>query len=169
MPEFYRWTHHIAVVAVMLVSSGCTLIWPEPPEPPPADRTVNLRIDAAQRVNTDKMGRSFPVKVCVFEIKKDDWLPPGLYRNAPCEEAAADSVLVSQVQHILSPGESRRYSFEIPREATRWLIVAAEFQIPGQNRNTVLINTEVNKNLNVVAVVSERSLTQMNAPVSGKP
>lgn len=73
------------------------------------------------------------------------------------------------MQHILSPGESRLYSFEIPQEAARWLIVAAEFQIPGQNKNTVLINTEVNKNLNVVAVVSERSLTQMNAPVSGKP
>ena len=129
----------------------------------------HLRIDAAARVNTDRAGNTLPVRICVFEISRDDWQPPGLYRNAPCDEAAPDPVMIRQMQHILTPGESRRYSFAIPREATRWLLVAAEFHIPGKNKNTVLINTEVNKNSNVVVVVRERSLTQMKVPVSDKP
>lgn len=156
------------VPGIVLLSS-CSLIWPDAPEPLPADRTVSLRIDAAVGVNTDSGGNSLPIRVCVFEISRDDWIPPGLYRNAPCDETAPDPVMIRQMQHILSPGESRRYSFEIPRETERWLLVAAEFQIPGKNKNTVLINTEVNKNSNVVVVVRERSLTQMKIPVSDKP
>ncbi|WP_025153570.1 type VI secretion system lipoprotein TssJ [Morganella morganii] len=169
MPDHSRWIRSLLVVPGIVLLSSCSLIWPDAPEPLPADRTVSLRIDAAAGVNTDSGGNSLPIRVCVFEISRDDWIPPGLYRNAPCDEAAPDPVMIRQMQHILSPGESRRYSFEIPRETARWLLVAAEFQIPGKNKNTVLINTEVNKNSNVVVVVRERSLTQMKIPVSDKP
>ncbi|MEQ5124911.1 type VI secretion system lipoprotein TssJ [Morganella morganii] len=169
MPDYRRWLRCLLTVPGIALLSSCSLIWPDPPEPLPADRTVSLRIDAAARVNTDRAGNTLPVRICVFEISRDDWQPPGLYRNAPCDEAAPDPVMIRQMQHILTPGESRRYSFAIPREATRWLLVAAEFHIPGKNKNTVLINTEVNKNSNVVVVVRERSLTQMKVPVSDKP
>ncbi|HEI9843831.1 MULTISPECIES: type VI secretion system lipoprotein TssJ [Morganella] len=169
MPDYRRWIRSLLVVPGIVLLSSCSLIWPDAPEPLPADRTVSLRIDAAAGVNTDSRGNSLPIRVCVFEISRDDWIPPGLYRNAPCDETAPDPVMIRQMQHILSPGESRRYSFEIPRETARWLLVAAEFQIPGKNKNTVLINTEVNKNSNVVVVVRERSLTQMKIPVSDKP
>ncbi|XKD93506.1 type VI secretion system lipoprotein TssJ [Morganella morganii] len=169
MPDYNRWIRCLLIVPGITLLSSCSLIWPDTPELLPADRTVSLRVDAAARVNTDKTGNALPVRICVFEISRDDWQPPGLYRNAPCDEVAPDPVMIRQMQHILSPGESCRYSFEIPRETARWLLVAAEFQLPGQNKNTVLINTEVNKNSNVVVVVREHSLTQMKAPVSDKP
>ncbi|KJF76653.1 hypothetical protein UA45_17380 [Morganella morganii] len=58
MPDHRRWIRSLLVVPGIVLLSSCSLIWPDAPEPLPADRTVSLRIDAAAGVNTDSGGNS---------------------------------------------------------------------------------------------------------------
>ncbi|RDK86814.1 type VI secretion system protein VasD [Enterobacillus tribolii] len=128
----------------------------------PQNRQIDLRLNATANLNASASGVAQPVKMCVVELNREGWLPPGLYQGRTCSDISTGGEVIRVTSFIMTPLETRKYQHEVPYEEERWLVVAAEFQSPGVGNGLIQLKSEARKDFNPVILIDGNHMSLLN-------
>jgi type VI secretion system protein VasD len=152
---------HIIVsipLAGSLFISGCSWFFSsDQPEMEPENRNIALQLVATNDLNPTLGGVAQPVKMCVVELNREGWSPPGLYLGRACSDIQPDADVLSVTPFIMAPMETRTFIREVPYGQDRWLAIAAEFQTLGKD-SVIQLKSEARNDFNPVVLVDGNRL-----------
>lgn len=146
--------------------SGCSW-FSSAPDIPPQQRRIDLRVVAAPRINPGINGQAQPLKLCIVELSREGWSPPGLYQGTLCSGINTGAEVVSVTAYILAPSEERQYFRDVPFEQARWWVIAAEFQDMNNGKGLLMLKSDAGADFNRVIFVDGKALS-LNVPIDRK-
>ncbi|MFW0766423.1 type VI secretion lipoprotein TssJ [Trabulsiella odontotermitis] len=145
-------------LAGSLFLSGCSWFFSsDQPEREPENRNIVLQIVATNDLNPTSGGVAQPVKMCVVELNREGWSPPGLYQGRACSDIQPDKDVLSVTPFIMAPMETRTFIREVPYRQDRWLVIAVEFQTLGKD-SVIQLKSGARNDFNPVVLVDGNRL-----------